>query len=79
MVHVGFYWGGCWVQWRCGVPGGCRGLQAQAQTMPSKPWIPHFLPAIRQPKVRASCRVLPGDGAQDEMWPCCGCAVAMAN
>lgn len=68
---MGFYWGVAgWCSGDVAVPVGCRGLQAGAQTRPSKPWIPHFLPAIRQPKVRASCRVLPGGGVRGEPWPC---------
>lgn len=37
------------------------GMGCPTQTMPLKPWIPHFLPAIWQPKVRASCRLFPGE------------------
>lgn len=84
---LGLYWqqsGGMRVQCRGCVHGGSPGTGHPAQTMPSKPWIPHFLPAIRQPKVRASCRLFPGErgGGQAEpecavpsravavLWPC---------
>ncbi len=46
----------------------CAPLRHVQCKIPSYPWTPHFLPAIWQPNVRASCRLPPAEKREELAW-----------